>query len=878
MINEFLSTLFSDLTEDQFIEVRALKASSHKSGEQFFTDSIEDAKTWIENKYKTQDVYVGVLPRFGSIKEITNRPPKVKRGTLDDIKGGNWLWADLDAHKIELNGKDILTYALERFGVPPNIVVSSGSGGIHLYWKIEYIDNNSKIKELNNILADRFGSDHVGDATRILRVPGTSNHKDLIPNPVELKHLDKTYTYSSSDLRAAANISTKFHTLISTGNLEKYSSRSERDYAVIGMLIKYGLSDEFIFHIYDTMPVGEKFHEENGSHYLNTTIEKLREKENKPEGQVTINVTSKWGIIKDNNCYYGVTPDGITKQLSTFIFEPNVLLEGKTDQEIDTFIGTIYTQDRKWDNISLSRKAFNSVEALTKELPKASWQWLGRDNDVKKLLPFLLDEMLIKYGKIITREATQIIGRYNDIYVFPTQVINKDGIVDVNKSDIAWLPSGKEYPQIEFKEGIVTSETIRYFLERLLQINTLPVVLCILAFYIASLYKTELEKIGVRLPILTLFGTRGSGKTTILTKIMQPLIGYSTSRTYDANTTQFVMLSLLGSSNCIPISFSEYRKSTLKDPDRLIRYILLAYDNGHDSRGKADQTTQDYPLSAPFTIDGEDAITDAACLERIIQLNLKPETIKENSDAYKAFQEIEFINKNAIGLELIKFTLNHQINYEQAMFEIRQIFENPLPDRVRRNFAVMLAGIKIFRQFCDAMGCPLQEFNYYEIFSPALENVVTVETGRTRLAADDFIEDVINEIEKNTGYNNFIYKYEPENNILYLHLKSSYNWWLGEKRKTGQGALEQASIARQLRERTIIEGLAPTPGNYVLGTESKRVGATTVHSYKISLRLARDSGLDIPYKISRYKPKIKSIVDEVIEIDRQLEEDGTNSS
>ena len=56
----------------------------------------------------------------------------------------------------------------------------------------------------------------------------------------------------------------------------------------------------------------------------------------------------------------------------------------------------------------------------------------------------------------------------------------------------------------------------------------------------------------------------------------------------------------------------------------LTRVLRKAYDGEKEFRGRPDQTTTEYSLSAPIAIAGEVALTEGAMLERIIAVEMSP--------------------------------------------------------------------------------------------------------------------------------------------------------------------------------------------------------------------------------------------------------------
>jgi len=116
------------------------------------------------------DVYVGVLPR-------TER-----RGGKDAIERGHVLYVDADT-------PESIT-ALESFTPRPSMIVASGSGR-HAYWSLWPPAGIEAIERANRRLAHALGADSACvDAARILRPPGTFNHKSEKPKPVTIEHVE----------------------------------------------------------------------------------------------------------------------------------------------------------------------------------------------------------------------------------------------------------------------------------------------------------------------------------------------------------------------------------------------------------------------------------------------------------------------------------------------------------------------------------------------------------------------------------------------------------------------------------------------------------------------------------------------------------------
>lgn len=144
------------------------------------------AVTW--TKLTWENTYFGVCPLKPDFV-----PEPGKRGSTEDMDRIPALWADLDSDKGKLGSEDecrevikVLTALLG--GRQPVAVVSTGSGGLHPYWRIEDYpaENHARAAKLlkrwgllvQGVAIERDGkTDGVYEVTRILRVPGTHNMK-----------------------------------------------------------------------------------------------------------------------------------------------------------------------------------------------------------------------------------------------------------------------------------------------------------------------------------------------------------------------------------------------------------------------------------------------------------------------------------------------------------------------------------------------------------------------------------------------------------------------------------------------------------------------------------------------------------------------------
>lgn len=167
-LDDYLAVLTGDGQADGWLELRYRHAGGMRTR---FYSSRGDSSALVprvaHHAPKT-DVYVGCALR------------SVQRGDRAAF-GEAWaLWAECDTPEASAR--------LGGFDPPPSLVIASGSAGhTHGYWALDRpIFDAGELEHANRRLAVALGADMACcDAVRILRPPGTLNHKRQPPAAVE---------------------------------------------------------------------------------------------------------------------------------------------------------------------------------------------------------------------------------------------------------------------------------------------------------------------------------------------------------------------------------------------------------------------------------------------------------------------------------------------------------------------------------------------------------------------------------------------------------------------------------------------------------------------------------------------------------------------
>ena len=195
MSAQFLSELFSPYPKESGLlcEVRCLPLSDADPPNirYFGLTHLSNAAAFAQSQKLSHNVYMGVLPRM-------RKAPPGKGGLDKDVQDAAWFWCDVDRGA---GTDDEMLQFLEhlRSRMPcPRMIVLSGSGGVHLYWRLPALlalsDKDARdvaaslLRRIplavgigpNGIHADKSCQNF----SRILRLPQTLNHKRPPAAPV----------------------------------------------------------------------------------------------------------------------------------------------------------------------------------------------------------------------------------------------------------------------------------------------------------------------------------------------------------------------------------------------------------------------------------------------------------------------------------------------------------------------------------------------------------------------------------------------------------------------------------------------------------------------------------------------------------------------
>jgi hypothetical protein len=207
-VKDFLRLLYGDKSESGCL---VLWTKNDRRSFYYSTEEFDKAAAFALELSIDRDVYYGI----GLQREKLD----IGRGTEDTIICLPGLWLDIDIKGLNHNAVDLPPDTESALGLikacdlEPTMVVSTG-GGLHVYWLFDepMILNTEADRSKAKLLSQRFQEsfiklaethgwkiDNTSDLARVLRLPGTLNHKQTPSSTVKVIKYNEDYRYKIDD-------------------------------------------------------------------------------------------------------------------------------------------------------------------------------------------------------------------------------------------------------------------------------------------------------------------------------------------------------------------------------------------------------------------------------------------------------------------------------------------------------------------------------------------------------------------------------------------------------------------------------------------------------------------------------------------------------
>ncbi|MCF8564984.1 bifunctional DNA primase/polymerase [Alicyclobacillus tolerans] len=425
-------------------------------------------------------------------------------------------------------------------------------------------------------------------------------------------------------------------------------------------------------------------------------------------------VRREYQLATLNNGYYREQSDGegisTYDRVTNFHLSANEVLEIDNIESIFDMSVKVYAEIERNREMQVDSKAFNDAKLFKQAVLQHDMTFDGESKDV-----MALKRIIIAQQPSVIR-ATRAVGFHGQTFVWEEGQISRDGeeklrvvpFGNSTKGIVNWSEYNETFWRALAKEICV----------RIWDVNHRTKVALAMGWMMASVFAPVIRQSMPNkrsFPLLELYGTRGSGKTSLTTLITRMLRG--NDKVVGCKDTKFPKLHGLASQNSLPFVLDEYRRSemTAEEVNYIHNLLKRAYDSETSERGRSNQTIVEYPLVAPVIVLGESQFNIDALVERTIFIHMDKE-VTETPKYQDVHSSISSLSLERFGEGLIRMAIEQdwlglipslfQKNLSSVRIQERDYREeNPgslgLIERQQLNLATVFTGLDLWKRLAN---------------------------------------------------------------------------------------------------------------------------------------------------------------------------------
>lgn len=349
-----------------------------------------------------------------------------------------------------------------------------------------------------------------------------------------------------------------------------------------------------------------------------------------------------------------------------------------------TFMTTDFSNLQKFKNILNQRTI--------------SLSYTGSEGDLELLKNYISELNWVRKIGVKALGMYFISGRW--LYVDSSGAVEAGGNV---VEDVVQLEKYRSITSNILSSDPISAEKLRELGPLLLGYNEAPKTAAVLAWCAGCFLKNHLKRVQIKYPHLFLIGEAGSGKSNTLERVILPIFG-RTKVAAAAQVTAFTLMKDSASSNIVPQPLDEFKPSKIDKNKLSVLYNHMrdAYDGHEGTRGRADQTTVYYELSAPLIVAGEESPDEAAIRERSIELLFSRKDLK-SGESRKSFLRLCRMTDalGDLGRSLMDAALRVNVAEAEKWYtDALNFFDQELPSRILNNLGCCAVGLRLLEQVC----------------------------------------------------------------------------------------------------------------------------------------------------------------------------------
>lgn len=528
-------------------------------------------------------------------------------------------------------------------------------------------------------------------------------------------------------------------------------------------------------------------------------------------------------IFDNGRGYYKLrmTNDGsVPEALSNFIIEVMERVEMPDGEEYLNVKVTVDGEETFTEDISSN--AILTWKDMLKAFNRADMVWLGTDFDIQLLRNHLFKQPVKRV------KGTEIVGYHEELILLPGLVIDCNGAVEkpeirlVNRFGSELLKQTFSLPD---EDGHYKAAEALYSYFTRVNEHRITVPAISWAFALPFSYKIRKMPNWRGFPILTVWGTGGSGKTELSVLIMRLCGLPMTYEPLSLPRTKFTRLKSYNSSNFLPIHLDEFRVSNFNREQLLDFYHELRslYGGEQEERGMKNLKSRVYKLEAPILLSGEDAPRDPALLHRLLVLHPNPDIVNEHSEYRGTFRRLHKAPLESFPVPYWIWALN-QSNWLDVLNNEREEVLGwakhegfSLPNRIANNLSIARFGWRMFLGYGESIGMQpsdVDSVNLDEIMSELVYNVM--DSRKVRTALDNLIVLIASMVvNRRLEYGIHFVKRSDGNVIILLQ------YIMPEVRKYSRETQAPFDILTEEAIKSMVKESAGKPGSYVLAASER---------------------------------------------------------
>ncbi|WP_254808445.1 DUF927 domain-containing protein [Natronosalvus amylolyticus] len=343
------------------------------------------------------------------------------------------------------------------------------------------------------------------------------------------------------------------------------------------------------------------------------------------------------------------------------------------------------------------------------------------------------------------RTSTTKIGLHDGEFVAPSTTFSpNDEHTHVYRDTGASVAEKIQIEDLDYNE-----DEVRDILELLPQIRDTKRWIPVIGYYYSALFAPLIRDIEGELPILSITGETGSGKSSSM-RVVSRAFG-SDGTAFAIDSTKFSLIKHLSAINNVPVWYDEYKPADIQSY-KLDRFqaLLRAATNGRtETRGQKSMGENLYRLTAPVAITGEQQIQGSAEQRRAIMTQFQRSTTDPGTPTQVAFTEIQQLNLNdhakfSVEQVLQRIASDEDLDgiWEQCKDHVRGLADDDVGGLAINALAMVKLGMVVYGLLCDRVGATPA------VDTDAIDDAITYVAGQKgvenrKTHVDELMEQVV---------------------------------------------------------------------------------------------------------------------------------------